>query len=170
LRQLLDLQSTAGGRLEAMTEVEERMAQELGPRLRCAEGAWRSHILMRRFPHVVGSIDWHRAHDVSAARASDGASHRVSAANETGDETDCDHAIAFLSECCKRHALTDEWVAFVGYSLDHEYEVQMSALPELLRLVSDVRDHKYIFALDGSWCSMWSRKNELYFGFPPASR
>jgi hypothetical protein len=78
--------------------------------------------------------------------------------------------VAFFEECAARHGLTDEWVAFTPDSLEIEYEVQRVALPELLSAVSERADHKYIFALDGSWCSMWSFEDHLYFGFPPSRR
>ena len=142
-----------------MTEVEDRLQRALGTRVRQAEGAWRSYKLMKRFPYLIGSIDWKRARQVSERHA-----HEQPPADSGHDPQ---HVVAFLDECSRKHNLTDEWVAFVGYSFDHEWEVERAALPELLALVSDVADHKYIFALDASWCSMWSFRDELYFGFPP---
>jgi len=80
-----------------------------------------------------------------------------------------EEVIAFFNACVQLHSLSDGWVAFVGDSMGHEYEVDMSAVPELLRIVSDVPDHKYVFSLRGAWCFMWSFEGDLYFGLRPLS-
>jgi hypothetical protein len=158
-----------------MHELERSLPDLLGTRLRRAEGAWRSYLLMKKFPWSAGRLDWQRARNVvrrpAVARESrNDAGITSKESRGTAEITSVERAhdmLRYLNECMREHALTDSWVVFVADSFDHEYEVQWQALPELLQAVRGLRDHRYIFALDVSWCAMWSVEGTFYFGLPP---
>lgn len=151
-----------------MISTEERLEGALGARLRRVEGSRLSDVLTRSFLCVAGRIDWRRARDVSEKLAPP---ERAEGANLPGGAFQTSDYVAevevFLMECMRRHGLRDEWVGFIGDSMHSDYEVQLSVVPDLLRMVCDIPDHKYIFALDGAWCMMWSFEDDLYLGFRP---
>jgi hypothetical protein len=151
-----------------MDDVEEQLMVMLGDQLVRADGFRLSRVLMSRFPCLVGRIDWRMAREVVERQAP---SSRALGANESGcgfqTSSYVDEVVSFFGNCTTRHGITDEWVAFVGDSMDAEYEVKRSAIPALFALVADLPDHKYIFGLDGSWCLMWSFEDNLYFGLCP---
>lgn len=134
-------------------------------RVRRIEGSRLSRLLISNFPCVAGRIDWRKARDVIEYPAPPS---RALGANvvESGFQTStyASTVSSFLLACLERHRISAEWVAFVGDSMESEYEVELSAVPEVLKAVAEVPDHKYIFGLDGSWCLMWSFEDDLYFG------
>jgi hypothetical protein len=151
-----------------MDEVEQQLESLLRERLRKAEGTRLSRVLMANFPCTAGRVDWRKARDVLERPAPPARAHGANISSE-GFQTSAYVAevVSFFNECVLRHGIADEWVAFVGDSMDTEYEVALSAAPELLAIVAEVPDHKYIFALTGAWCLMWSFEDDLYFGLCP---
>ena len=133
-----------------IAEDNERLHSELGSRVRRSDGNRLSRILMASFPCSVGRVDWRKARSVAEKPAP---ASRSLGANVGEDSLQTaqyvEEVIAFFTECVRLHSFSDDWVAFVGDSMDHEYEVEMSSVPELLRIVSEVPDHKSIFSLHG---------------------
>lgn len=151
-----------------MNEAEEALENALGTRLRRTSGDRLSRLLMSAFPCTVGRLDWQRARSVELRPAPKERAHGANLGTG-GFETSkyVDDVILFLTSCFVQHDIVDNWVAFVGDDMSVEYEVERAALPDLLRAVADIPDHKYIFALDASWCFMWSLEDDLYFGLRP---
>ncbi len=149
-------------------EAEARLA-ELGDRLRRVDGDRLSRLLTSSFPFTVGRLDWQKARSVIEHPAP---LARANGANVSPDGFHTSayvrEVVSFFRDCTKRNNTADEWVAFVSESVTAEYEVKLSAVPDLLATVADVPDHKYVFGLDGSWCLMWSFEDDLYFGLRPS--
>jgi hypothetical protein len=151
-----------------MDDIELQIEAVLRERVRKCSGNDLSSLLMRKFPCASGRIDWRRAKNVVFKPAPPA---RVTGANTPGgafQTAEYVHQVsAFLDECWAAYDVADEWVAFVGDSMCSEYEVMRLAVSELLCVVSEVPDHKYVFALDGTWCFMWSFEDDMYFGWQP---
>jgi len=116
-----------------------------------------SAVLRSRFPFTLGRVDW---------RFVPGSTTKEESPIELDRDTEVDHAVAFLLQCLESAKHDPKFVAVVGDNTDEEYEVLLSDLPELLRDI-DKPEHKYVFALDGSWCLLWSLEGQLGFGIAP---
>lgn len=130
-----------------MEDVKHQIETNLGNQARRAEGNRLSNLLMSKFPCTLGRIDWRGARFVSEKAAP---VERAQGANRPDGGFQASAYVGevalFLNDQLSRNGRHDEWVAFVGDSIPHEYEVRREAVPALLRAVSEVPDHKYVFA------------------------
>jgi hypothetical protein len=136
--------------LEPVVEIQ----RQLGARVRVRRNTELSERLMLKFPFTLGRIDW-----LSVSR-------HVSLVLPSSEHVA--KVLAFLEKELVSAECVDSWAAYIGDSMDEEYEVERSALPVLLQIVESIPDHKYIFSLDGSWCLMWSMEGHVDFGLAPA--
>lgn len=127
-----------------------------------------STILSSAFPFVMGRVDWTQVPDVLFRPAPP---ERKQGANLGPASLDtkryAQQVSAFFDDCMRKIGAHDLWVAYVGDDTEPEYKVRLESVGELLDEVADLPEHKYLFALDGSWCFMWNFEDELYFGRRP---
>ena len=162
-----------GARMPGIVEDEGLEAQletlevELWPRLLEAEGVEQlSRALMSRFP-FNGSfgLEWRKVRDVTTRPAppEPPADARLT---EYGFLAcvGVPEVMAFLAACLQQNDITAERVGLISFSVGSEYEMDLSVLPHVLQVVADLPEHRYVFALDYSWCLMWSDEEDLFFG------
>jgi hypothetical protein len=151
--------------LEPTDEVQKRLGERSPIRMDTEQ----SDRLRSKFPLDFGRIDWqHVPQHIHVAPP------WVRKPGENGPEVPFqsdEYAVevfSFLEECLTSAERDDPWVAYTGDSMTEEYEVERSALQEFLQIMAFVPDQKYVFALDASWCLMWSMECQMYFGLTPA--
>ncbi len=128
--------------------------RQLGSRVRVRRDTELSERLMLKFPFTLGRIDWLRV------------PRHVSLVLQPSEHVA--NVLAFLEKELVGAGCVDTWAAYIGDSMDEEYEVERSALPVFLQIIESIPDHKYIFSLDASWCLMWSMECHVDFGLAPA--
>lgn len=146
----------------------EEVLQKLGDRVRVRGDAGLSRTLLQHFPFAVGRVDWTRVPD---ARIQWAPPERALGANSPDVPFQTSHYLPvverFLRNALADYRIEDEWVAFCSDSVDEEFEVRLDSLEVLLRVSSDVPDHKYVFGLNANWCFTWSMEDDLHFGLAP---
>jgi len=147
----------------------DEIQTRLGERVRVRWDTELSERLKSKFPITLGRIDWRWVPGhIYLAPPSEG---KLSASDpELVSQLSDYHLVvlAFFDENLAKAERADSWVAYVGDSMTEEYEVNRSGLLAFIQIVASVADHKYVFALDASWCLMWSMECQLYFGLAPA--
>jgi hypothetical protein len=148
------------------------VVRRLGDRVVRVDGRSLSPPLDSAFPLVLGGIDWTK---VPGVIQRDAPPERAAGANLGLGTLDTrayvQQVVSFFASCMSTvGAASDSWVAYSGDNTDAEYKVRLDAVGELLDELADVPEHKYVFALDASWCFMWSFEDDLYFGLRPPPR
>jgi len=149
---------------------DDPVIRRLGERVVRVDDRSLSPILSSGFPFLVGRLDWTKVPDASFRPAPPERKHGANLGPESLDTRSYAQQVsAFFNECMLKIGASDSWVAYVGDNTEPEYKVRLDSVGELMDEVSDVPEHKYIFALDASWCFMWDFEDELYFGRRPSS-